>query len=97
MTQQTQHEGFAAATERLDTALARLEASVKSLGNRMRSVAHVEAEMHKLASERTRLMSALDIANARAERIDEAAGDVSRRLVDAMETVKTVLESETHG
>lgn len=84
-------EGFSGAAARFDRAIARLEASVRTLNGRMRTHARIELDTKKLIGERARLASELDKANARARRLDDSAHDVSRRLVDAMETVRQVL------
>ena len=75
---------YETAAERLDRALARLEASVRSLNGRVRAHARIEADTQKLIAE-------LDKASARARRLDDTAAEVSRRLVVAMETVNEVL------
>jgi len=41
--------------------------------------------------ERARLATELDKTAARAKRLDDSAHEVSRRLVEAMETVRAVL------
>lgn len=83
--------GFAGAAARFERAIGRLEASVRTLNGRVRTHARIELDTQKLASERARLATELDKANARARRLDESAADVSRRLVEAMETVRQVL------
>ena len=82
---------YDAAAERLDRAFQRLEASVRSLNGRMRTHARIEADTQKLLAERAKYASDLDKASAKAQRLDAAASDVARRLVDAMETVNEVL------
>ena len=82
---------YETAAERLDRALARLEASVRSLNGRVRAHARIEADTQKLIAERARFASELDKASARAGRLDDTAAEVSRRLVVAMETVNEVL------
>ena len=82
---------YEAASDRLDRALQRLEASVRSLNGRMRTHARIEADTQKLLAERARFASDLDKASARARRLDEASAEVARRLVVAMETVNDVL------
>jgi hypothetical protein len=82
---------YETAAERLDRALARLEASVRSLNGRVRAHARIEADTQKLIAERARFASELDKASARARRLDDTAAEVSRRLVVAMETVNEVL------
>jgi len=84
-------ETYEVAAERLDRALQRLEASVRSLNGRVRAHARIEADTQKLIAERARFAADFDKASARAKRLDDAAADVSRRLVVAMETVNEVL------
>jgi hypothetical protein len=88
----SEHEvTYDTAAERLDRALARLEASVRSLNGRVRAHARIEADTQKLIAERARFASDLDKASAKARRLDNTAAEVSRRLVVAMETVNEVL------
>ena len=84
-------ENYEAAADRLDRALARLEASVRSLNGRVRAHARIEADTQRLIAERARFASDLDKASAKAKRLDDTAAEVSRRLVIAMETVNEVL------
>ncbi len=51
----------------------------------------IEADTQKLLSDRARFASELDKVSAKAKRLDDSADEVSRRLVDAMETVREVL------
>lgn len=83
---------YEAATERLDRALHRLEASVRSLNGRVRAHARIEADTQRLIAERAKFASDLDKVSARAKRLDDTAAEVSRRLVVAMETVNEVLK-----
>ena len=82
---------YEAAADRLDRALARLEASVRSLNGRVRAHARIEADTQKLMAERAKFAGDLDKAAAKAKRLDDTAAEVSRRLVVAMETVNEVL------
>ena len=84
-------EGLDGAAARLERALGRLEASVRTLNGRMRAHARIELDTQKLVNDRARLAGELDKVNARARRLDESAGEVSRRLVEAMEAVRQVL------
>lgn len=92
--QDARSDGFGTAEKRVDKALARLEASIRSLNGRMRSLTRIEAETQRLATDRNRLAAELDRTLSRANRLDEASADVSRRLVATMETVREVLEGE---
>ncbi|MEO6015581.1 MAG: DUF4164 family protein [Devosia sp.] len=84
-------DNYETAAERLDRALARLEASVRSLNGRMRTHARIEADTQRLIAERAKFASDLDKVSAKAKRLDDTAADVARRLVVAMETVNEVL------
>lgn len=87
-------DSYDAASARLDRALGRLEASVRSLNGRVRAHARIEADMHKLMADRARFAADFDKASARAKRLDDSAGEVARRLVVAMEQVREVLAKE---
>jgi hypothetical protein len=84
-------ETYDTASDRLDRAFQRLEASVRSLNGRMRSHSRIEAEAQKLMVERAKFAGELDKASARAKRLDDTAAEVARRLVAAMDTVNDVL------
>ena len=94
MSDQTAEDGYEAAAARLDRAFSRLEASVRSLNGRMRAHARIEADTAKLVNERARLAGELEKASAKARRLDESAGEVARRLVVAMESVREVLAKD---
>jgi hypothetical protein len=94
MSDQTAEDGYEAAAARLDRAFSRLEASVRSLNGRMRAHARIEADTAKLVNERSRLAGELEKASAKARRLDESAGEVARRLVVAMESVREVLAKD---
>jgi chromosome segregation ATPase len=51
-----------------------------------------EAEVQRLNADRARLAQELDNSEARAERLENANKEVSRRLVTAMETIRAVLD-----
>ena len=91
MNDNVSEEGYEAAAARLERALGRLDASVRSLNGRVRTHARFEADMQKLTADRSRYASELDKEAARAKRLDDSAAEVSRRLVAAMETVRAVL------
>jgi hypothetical protein len=91
MSDQSAEDGYEAAAARFDRAFSRLEASVRSLNGRMRAHARIEADTAKLVNERARLAGELEKASARARRLDDSAGEVARRLVVAMESVREVL------
>jgi hypothetical protein len=84
-------DSYQAASERLDRAFQRLEASVRSLNGRVRTHARIEADTQKLLAERARFAADLDKASARARRLDDSAAEVARRLVTARDVVNDVL------
>lgn len=84
-------DGLTAAQVRFDRAIARLEQSVTGLSNRVRQRERIDVDVQRLVHERGRLATELDKTAARAKRLDDSAHDVSRRLVEAMETVRAVL------
>jgi hypothetical protein len=45
-----------------------------------------------MGADRSRLAEALDASAARAQRLEATNKEVSRRLVDAMEAIRTVLD-----
>lgn len=56
------------------------------------SEAEAEAEVQRMNADRSRLAQELDNSEARAERLEDANKEVSRRLVTAMETIRAVLD-----
>jgi Domain of unknown function (DUF4164) len=84
-------DSYEVASERLERSLARLESGVRLLGERARSLSAVENEARQLAADRARLNGELERTRERADILDDSAAEVSLRLVDAMETVKSVL------
>ena len=85
-------EGLVSASARFDRALARLGTSTRDLNTRLQRQQRMEVDTQRLIHERARLATELDKTAARAKRLDDSAHDVSRRLVVAMETVRSVLE-----
>ena len=56
------------------------------------TIREAEAEVQRMNADRSRLAQELDNSEARAERLEEANKEVSRRLVTAMETIRAVLD-----
>ncbi|TFF21923.1 DUF4164 family protein [Jiella endophytica] len=83
---------FDAARTRLRTALERLETAVDDRIDREASLRSVDAEVQRQTADRGRLARELDSALARGERLEQANREVSKRLVDAMEKVRKVLD-----
>jgi len=83
-----------AALTRLSAALGHLEASVQRRLDRDSSVVSLSQDLQRLGEDRSHLAATLDKSEARAQRLEEANKDVSRRLVSAMESIRTVLDAQ---
>ncbi|KQT85915.1 DUF4164 domain-containing protein [Aurantimonas sp. Leaf443] len=81
-----------AAQMRLRAAIERLEHAVEARLERDSVVRNVDAEIQRMTADRAKLAGALDSALARGERLEKMNREVSQRLVDAMETVRSVLD-----
>lgn len=85
-------EGLVPALTRLSEVLARLEEAVEARLEREAALGDAEAEVQRMSADRTRLAESLDSAEARAIRLENTNREVSRRLVDAMEAIRAVLD-----
>ncbi|WP_297322528.1 DUF4164 domain-containing protein [uncultured Bartonella sp.] len=86
-------------TSILDQAINRLENAVKTLENVIVSSNkdsyennELEEEVQRMNADRSRLAQALDTSESRADRLEQANKEVSRRLITAMETIRTVVD-----
>ncbi len=77
---------------RLVKAIESLENAVAMRLEQEQDYAEAEAEVQRMNADRARLAQELDGSEARAERLEEANKEVSRRLVTAMETIRAVLD-----
>ena len=77
---------------RLGKAIETLEQAVGVRLESEQDYSEAEAEVQRMNSDRAKLASELDNSEARAERLEEANKEVSRRLVTAMETIRAVLD-----
>ncbi|MEJ8473054.1 DUF4164 domain-containing protein [Roseibium algae] len=82
-----------AALQRLAKALGSLEVSVERRVHADRNLNVLQADLQRLGEDRSLLANDLDKAEARAGRLEGANKDVSRRLVSAMETIRSVLDA----
>jgi len=80
------------AFERINKALNVLESNVTTRLENLAQFAEVEEEVQRMNADRSRLAQELDNSEARAERLELANNEVSRRLINAMETIRTVIE-----
>lgn len=84
-----------ASLARLDRAIGSLEVSIQRRIESDRSLNALQEDLQRLGEDRSQLANGLDKAEARASRLEEANRDVSRRLVSAMESIRSVLDA--HG
>jgi len=77
---------------RLGKAIESLEHAVHARMEHDQDYSEAEAEVQRMNADRSRLAQELDNSEARAERLEEANKEVSRRLVTAMETIRAVLD-----
>ncbi|MGN6448391.1 MAG: DUF4164 domain-containing protein [Brucella intermedia] len=78
--------------ERLEKALNALEQAVDLRLDKEGDFAEAEEEVQRMNADRSRLAQELDQSEARAERLEAANREVSRRLVTAMETIRAGLD-----
>ncbi|PVB61932.1 hypothetical protein DCO57_10305 [Labrenzia sp. 011] len=83
------------AAKRLEKAVSHLESAVQRRMDADRSLNALQDDLQRLGEDRSQLAASLDDSEARASRLEEANKDVSRRLVSAMETIRSVLDA--HG
>jgi chromosome segregation ATPase len=79
------------ALRRLEEALGHLEGAIDARFNGEAEISGLENELHRLGTDRSRLAQSLDAAEARSARLENANREVSRRLVTAMESIRSVL------
>lgn len=84
-----------ASLARLNRAIGNLEVSIQRRIESDRSLNALQEDLQRLGEDRSQLANGLDQAEARASRLEEANRDVSRRLVSAMESIRSVLDA--HG
>lgn len=77
---------------RLARAMEALENTVSARLEHEQDYSEAEAEVQRMNADRAKLASELDSSEGRAERLEEANKEVSRRLVTAMETIRAVLD-----
>ncbi len=77
---------------RLAKAVDTLDKSVDLKTARETERLNSQEEVQRMGTDRARLAQELDKSEARAERLQDANTEVSRRLVSAMETIRAVLD-----
>ncbi len=83
-----------AVVERLDKAISSLESAIGGRLERESQLLDAEAEVQRMGADRTRLAESLDGAEERSMRLENTNREVSRRLVEAMESIRSVLERD---
>jgi chromosome segregation ATPase len=79
------------ALRRLEAAVALLEEALDRRLDRTTALGDLESELHRLGADRSRLAQSLDAAEARSARLADVNAEVSRGLVEAMESIRDVL------
>lgn len=80
------------ALERITRALTMLENAVEARLEGQGQLDEIEEEVQRMNADRSRLAQELDKSESRAERLEQANKEVSRRLITAMETIRAVIE-----
>ena len=82
------------ALARVDHALTALDDAVERREDEGRRRVDLEAELHRVGADRSRLAQALDTAAAKASRLEDANREVSHRLVAAMESIRATIAGD---
>ena len=85
-------ESVTLALKALANALSGLDDAIENRLDRDRELAGAEDEARRLNADRIKLAHELDQSEDRANRLEDANKEVSRRLVTAMETIRAVLD-----
>lgn len=83
---------ISSALSKLDQAIVSLDKAVDARVLREEGLLEAESEVQRMGADRTRLAESLDGAEARAQILENANREVSKRLVDAMESIRAVLD-----
>lgn len=83
------------ALSRLDSALSGLERAVEKRVSADQTLGGLQNQIQRLGEDRSRLAGDLDQQKSHSNTLEEANREVSRRLVSAMESIRTVLDD--HG
>lgn len=86
-----------AAFERLDRAITSVEAESGHRRALLEERERLYAEVARLSTDRAQLAALLDSARAEARAMEAANQAVSKRLLDVMENIRTVLASDSAG
>ena len=78
----------------LNDAIKSLDSAISGRMERENQMLDAEAEVQRMGADRTRLAESLDGAEERSLRLENTNREVSRRLVDAMESIRSVLDGK---
>jgi septal ring factor EnvC (AmiA/AmiB activator) len=92
----TEPNAIDAASRRLALALDALAAAVERRREADQEGEKVNAQLHALGSDRSRLASELDAAAARARALETTNREVAQRLDAAISTIRSVLATHEH-
>lgn len=92
----SENNPLADAFTKLNSALDKLDKTVEARLSREAILGDAEAEVQRMGADRTRLAESLDVAQERAQQLEHVNKEVSRRLVDTMESIRGVVESKQH-
>lgn len=92
MTMAREAPSFQTSAEYLEKALTMLETAIETKLESRNETGDYEEEVQRMNADRSRLAQALDESESRAERLEVANRDVSRRLITAMEMIRSVVE-----
>lgn len=94
LTTSLKEDDLKGAIRQLATALDGLENAVDHHIDDKDRMSSLDGELSDIVLDRSRLAQSLDRAEARSGRLEEANKEVSRRLVNAMETIRTIIEAQ---
>jgi chromosome segregation ATPase len=86
-----------AALQKLQQALDALDDAIEHREDEERRRVDLEAELHRVGADRSRLAQALDAAEAKSANLEATNRDVSKRLVAAMESIRSVISGSSQG
>jgi chromosome segregation ATPase len=93
----TETSAIEAASKRLSAALDALDAAVERLQEKERGEKGLNAQIHALDADRSRLAAELDGMAAQARELQQAKREVARRLDGAIATITAVIDPQPSG
>nr|WP_082733807.1 DUF4164 family protein [Pseudovibrio hongkongensis] len=90
-------QGVNKALERLTSSIDAVQRCARDRLSKDKSLEGLEEDILRLGEDRSELAAKLDRAEARCDSLVEVNRDVSRRLVNAMETIRSVLDGQGQG